>query len=143
MSLNVHPFDCLMQNSSDTDVFCPITVDQDDNCIILFSSGSAGLPKPVAKTHKNMLANENCNRDSFDFSLETDITAITWDLYFSSQMKLLSTCLLAGTKFVMFNYTDLEAYCNLIQEYKVNLKSKLKNFRHALIQMRYHGPSVV
>ncbi len=107
-----------MKKSSNA-FFCPVTVDQNDDCILLFSSGSTGLPKPVAKTHKNMLANENCNWHSFDFVLVTEITAIAWDLFYSSQMKLLATCLLAGTKFVMSNCADLDSFCRLIQEYKV------------------------
>lgn len=107
-----------MLSSSDT-TFCPVTVDQNDNCVILFSSGTAGLPKPVPKTHKNMLSNANCNKDSFDFSLPNDITAIPWSLFHSSQIKLLVTCLLAGSKIVVFNYTDVEAFSNYTQEYRV------------------------
>ncbi|KAJ6645427.1 Luciferin 4-monooxygenase [Pseudolycoriella hygida] len=117
-----YPFSVLLRNPSPKVLECytPKRVDQDDFCVILFSSGTSGLPKPVPRTHKNMLANENCNLYPFDFALATDIVPVPWGLFYSSQMKLLISCLLAGSKIVIFDDTGVQCFCNMIQKYRIN-----------------------
>lgn len=100
-------------------MFTPISVDQDDICIILFSSGTTGLPKPVPRTHRNVLTNRNCNRDSFHFAHADDIIPIPWSLCHSSQVKLLTMGLFVGSKTIIFPDLGINIFYSYIHKYKV------------------------
>jgi acyl-CoA synthetase (AMP-forming)/AMP-acid ligase II len=95
------------------------TVDPDDSAVLLYSSGTTGLPKGVVLTHRNLVASL-CQMRAVHQAGPDDVLLAVLPLYhvFALQVTL-GLGLAAGATVVTMPRFDLEAFCGLVQGYGV------------------------
>jgi 4-coumarate--CoA ligase len=97
-------------------------VSPSDLAYLVYSSGTTGLPKGVALTHSNMVANSTQpNRLDFRIiSWETDTQLGVLPFFHIYGLSvILATSLIKGTPTVILPKWDLEKACQLIQDYRI------------------------
>jgi acyl-CoA synthetase (AMP-forming)/AMP-acid ligase II len=110
------PFTCL------TDIDHPDrlpAISPDDDAVLLYSSGTTGLPKGVLLSHRNLVASL-CQMRAVHRVGPDDVvlTALPlWHLY--ALQVTLSLGLAAGATVVTMPRFDLEGFCGLVQEHRV------------------------
>ena len=94
-------------------------VDPDDNAVLLYSSGTTGLPKGVLLSHRNLVANL-CQMRAVHRTGPDDVLLTALPLYhiFALQVTL-SLGLAAGATVVTMPRFDLEGFCGLVQKHGV------------------------
>jgi acyl-CoA synthetase (AMP-forming)/AMP-acid ligase II len=94
-------------------------VDPDDNAVLLYSSGTTGLPKGVLLSHRNLVANL-CQMRAVHRTGPDDVLLTALPLYhiFALQVTL-SLGLAAGATAVTMPRFDLEGFCALVQKHGV------------------------
>jgi acyl-CoA synthetase (AMP-forming)/AMP-acid ligase II len=101
-----------------TDIDLP-AISPDDDAVLLYSSGTTGLPKGVLLSHRNMVASL-CQTRAVHRVGPDDVvlTALPlWHLY--ALQVTLSLGLAAGATVVTMPRFDLESFCGLVQEHGV------------------------
>jgi acyl-CoA synthetase (AMP-forming)/AMP-acid ligase II len=94
-------------------------VGPDDDAVLLYSSGTTGLPKGVLLSHRNLVANL-CQMRTVHRVGPDDVVLNALPLYhvFALQVTL-SLGLAAGATVVTMPRFDLEGFCGLVQEHGV------------------------
>jgi acyl-CoA synthetase (AMP-forming)/AMP-acid ligase II len=91
------------------------TQEINENCYILFTSGSSGVPKAVQITYKNLLNTIQWGFDQFDWD-ENDIVGIPTKFSFDISLFDVFTCLFLSRKMYVFkevsNPAAFQAECN-------------------------------
>jgi acyl-CoA synthetase (AMP-forming)/AMP-acid ligase II len=95
------------------------TVDPDDNALLLYSSGTTGLPKGVLLSHRNLVANL-CQIRPVHRAGRNDVLLTALPLYHMFALHItLSLGLAAGATVVTMPRFDLEGFCDLVQQHGV------------------------
>jgi acyl-CoA synthetase (AMP-forming)/AMP-acid ligase II len=94
-------------------------VDPDDNAVLLYSSGTTGLPKGVLLSHRSLVANL-CQMRAVHRTGPDDVLLTALPLYhiFALQVTL-SLGLAAGATVVTMPRFDLQDFCGLVQDHGV------------------------
>jgi acyl-[acyl-carrier-protein]-phospholipid O-acyltransferase/long-chain-fatty-acid--[acyl-carrier-protein] ligase len=96
--------------------------DENDNAVILFTSGSEKDPKGVQLTHKNLLSNIESSLRRMDFSADDVVLGILPFFHVFGQMANLWLSLTAGATIVSYaNPLDYKNVCRIIREEKVTV----------------------
>jgi acyl-CoA synthetase (AMP-forming)/AMP-acid ligase II len=95
------------------------TVDPDDHAVLLYSSGTTGLPKGVLLSHRSLVANL-CQMRAVHRAGPDDVVLAALPLHhiFALQVTL-SLALAAGAALVTMPRFDLEGFCGLVQDHGV------------------------
>ena len=98
---------------------CLPVVGPDDDAVLLYSSGTTGLPKGVLLSHRNLVASLCQTRPVHRVGAD-DVLLTVLPLYHIYALQVtLSLGLAAGTTVVTVPRFDLEGCCALIQDYGV------------------------
>jgi acyl-CoA synthetase (AMP-forming)/AMP-acid ligase II len=98
---------------------CLPVVGPDDDAVLLYSSGTTGLPKGVLLSHRNLVASLCQTRPVHRVGAD-DVLLTVLPLYHIYALQVtLSLGLAAGTTVVTVPRFDLEGCCALIQDYAV------------------------
>ena len=94
-------------------------VGPDDNAVLLYSSGTTGLPKGVLLSHRNLVASLGQTRTVHRVGPDDVVLTVLplWHI-FALQVTL-SLGLAAGATVVTMPRFDLEGFCGLVQDYDV------------------------
>lgn len=91
------------------------TQEINENCYILFTSGSSGVPKAVQISYKNLLNTIQWGLDQFDWN-ENDVVGIPTKFSFDISLFDVFTCLVLSKKMYVFkeisNSAAFQAECN-------------------------------
>jgi acyl-CoA synthetase (AMP-forming)/AMP-acid ligase II len=94
-------------------------VGPDDNAVLLYSSGTTGLPKGVLLSHRNLVASL-CQMRAVHRAGPDDVLLAALPLYHIYALQVtLSLALAAGATVVTMPRFDLEGFCGLVQDYGV------------------------
>jgi acyl-CoA synthetase (AMP-forming)/AMP-acid ligase II len=94
-------------------------VGPDDNAVLLYSSGTTGLPKGVLLSHRNLAASLGQTRPVHRVGAD-DVLLTVLPLYHIYALQVtLSLGLAAGATVVTVPRFDLEGFCGLVQDYGV------------------------
>lgn len=102
--------------------FKPPKVNPDQPAYVLFTSGSTGLPKPVARTHKNCLHVAHCldttGNELWDLS-EKSVMAGHLQLDHGTGTFSIKMCLSKGYTLIIMDGYDFDRMSSAISEYKI------------------------
>jgi acyl-CoA synthetase (AMP-forming)/AMP-acid ligase II len=91
-------------------------IDPDDNAVLLYSSGTTGLPKGVPLSHRNLVASL-CQMRAVHRVGPQDVVLTVLPLYHTFALQVtLSLGLAAGATVVTMPRFDLEAFCGMVQD---------------------------
>jgi acyl-CoA synthetase (AMP-forming)/AMP-acid ligase II len=91
----------------------------DDAAVVLYSSGTTGLPKGVVLTHRNLVANL-CSQCRPDPVTEDDVVLAALPMYHIAGMEIVTNHALAsGATLVTMPRFDLETFLALIERHRV------------------------
>jgi acyl-CoA synthetase (AMP-forming)/AMP-acid ligase II len=94
-------------------------VGPDDNAVLLYSSGTTGLPKGVVLSHRNLVASL-CQTRAVHRVGPDDVLLTVLPLYHIFALQVTLTLgLAAGATVVTIPRFDLEGFCRLVQEHGV------------------------
>ncbi len=94
-------------------------VGPDDDAVLLYSSGTTGLPKAVLLSHRSLVASLGQTRAVHRVGPD-DVALAVLPLYHIYALQVtLSLGLAAGTTVVIMPRFDLDSFCGLIQDYGV------------------------
>jgi len=94
-------------------------LDPDDNAVLLYSSGTTGLPKGVLLSHRNLVASL-CQSRAVHRVGPDDVLLTALPLYHLYALQVtLSLGLAAGATVVTMPRFDLDGFCRLVQEHRV------------------------
>jgi acyl-CoA synthetase (AMP-forming)/AMP-acid ligase II len=94
-------------------------IDPDGNAVLLYSSGTTGLPKGVLLSHGNLVANL-CQMRAVHRAGQDDVLLTVVPLYHIYALQVtLGLGLAAGATVVIMPRFDLEGFCGLVQDHGV------------------------
>ena len=94
------------------------SVDADQLAVLLYSSGTTGLPKGVMLTHRNLVANHEQHMLATGMSKD-DCYIVYTPLPHIFGMALMGTAIRSGARQILLERFDLETVVRLIQEHQV------------------------
>ncbi|XP_051150944.1 4-coumarate--CoA ligase 1-like [Andrographis paniculata] len=124
-SPNLIDFSDLMR--SDEKLLPKVEIDAEDTAVMLFSSGTTGLPKAVMLSHKNIVTCISQQIDGENPAVHTepeDLTICILPLFHCYSLISILLCnLRAGAGIVVMPKFEINELLKLIQKYKVTLAS--------------------
>lgn len=112
-TINFHK---LVEQSSDE--WIPIDIQENDLAVILYTSGTTGVPKGVMLTHKNLYSNAMSSASIGD-TKRSDVSLSVLPLSHSYGLTVMNTTYYYGNKLILMGWWDTEEACRLIEKYKV------------------------
>ncbi len=108
----------VMENRPETNP--DLTFQDEDNAVILYTSGTTGVPKGVMLTHKNLY-----NNAVSSFKLDpdrdpADVSLFVLPLSHSFGLTVMNVGFMFANVSVMIPWFDLESSCRLIEKYKIS-----------------------
>jgi len=112
----------------------------DEDCVILFTSGSEKDPKAVQLSHKNISHNVNAIPQVIDIN-ENDIFAGTLPLFhvFGLTINFWLPILMGSSIVAHANPLDYKAICNSLKKYKITLVVGTPSFFYGYLQKSEPG----
>ncbi len=106
----------------------------EDECVLLFTSGSSGVPKGVMLTNRMLLANASQCASRIDFRKARFLSCLPVFHSFGLTVTLVVP-LLARRSFVTYpNPMDAQRLCKLIEEHKLTLVCATPTFARAMLR---------
>ncbi len=106
----------------------------EDECVLLFTSGSSGVPKGVMLTHRMLLANAAQCTSRLDFRKARILSCLPVFHSFGLTVTLIVP-LLARRTFVTYpNPMDAQRLCKLIEDHKLTLVCATPTFARAMLR---------
>lgn len=121
---------------SESAEIAPIDIKEDDLAVLLYTSGTTGVPKGVMLTHKNLYSNA-INSASISDTKHTDVTLCVLPLSHSYGLTVMNITYKFGNKIIMMRWWDTEEAFKLIEKYKVTGFSAVP----AMIAMMVNSPA--
>jgi len=95
-------------------------VRETDGCLVIFTTGSTGYPKPALLSHRNVTCQNMCLGAAFGFSEESRMLVNLPPSHVGCQTEQLMTTMFFGGTAVILHIFDAELSLKAIQEHKVN-----------------------
>lgn len=112
-------------------------VDKDDPCLIIFTTGSTGFPKPALLTHQNILVQNIGLAVGFGMD-ESDIMCVNLPpSHVGCTTEQLATTIYGGGTSVILHIFDAEKTLDAVQKYKVTVLGQIP----ALFAMQWRLPN--
>lgn len=110
-----------MFESSHSSIINPTSIDTDNDLVVIgFSSGTTGKPKPVPRTHNNILSMRDLNNPGFEFIDHHDIVSCHPPLCHTGGLSLLVIPLYEGATVVILDGFEIENFISYVHIYKVS-----------------------
>jgi len=93
--------------------------DESDTAVILYTSGTTGVPKGAELTHSNMLRNCQCSRDLFDLGDGAVVLGALPLFHSFGQTCAMNTCMLAGGLLTLLPRFDATRALEIIERDRV------------------------
>ncbi|MBT6610839.1 MAG: AMP-binding protein, partial [Deltaproteobacteria bacterium] len=107
----------VMENRSEANL--DLTIQDEDNAVVLYTSGTTGVPKGVMLTHKNLYANAVSSYNLDPDRDPDDVGLFVLPLSHSFGLTVMNVGFMFANTSVMIPWFDLETSCRLIEKYKV------------------------
>lgn len=104
------------------DTFAAVERAPDDLAVLLYTAGTTGVPKGVALSHRNLLANARSVASLYELDRERWALAVL-PLSHSYGLTLMNAGNLLGTRAVLLRWFDPEAVLDAIQRHRVQQMS--------------------
>lgn len=114
--------------------FSYVPIDENDISIILYTSGTTGLPKGVPRTHKNEYTSTVSHIFHCHYELESSLLAVISLHHTMGMRTMLSTFLLNGTLYLLREFDPREV-CQFIQDYKISCLYLFPNMYHEMVSL--------
>ncbi len=95
-----------------------IEIKENDMAVLLYTSGTTGVPKGVMLTHKNLYSNA-VDTSSINTPEPDDVGLLVLPLSHSFGLTVMNIGFMYSNKSVLMSWFDLEGICQLIEKYKV------------------------
>ncbi|MHA1792073.1 MAG: class I adenylate-forming enzyme family protein [Promethearchaeota archaeon] len=111
-------------------------VDENDGCLIIFTTGSTGFPKPALLSHKNISAQNLCLGKGFNININDKMLVNLPPSHVGCTTEQLATPLFFGGSVVILHIFDPAKSLQAIQDYKVTAFGQIP----ALFAMEWRLP---
>lgn len=96
-----------------------VTIDDDENAVILYTSGTTGVPKGVMLSHRNLYSNAVSSYKLDPDRSPDDVGLFVLPLSHSFGLTMMNVGFMYANKSVMIPWFDLETSCRLIEQHKI------------------------
>jgi len=132
-----------MQNPAESDLLKKFgaanqSIDENDGCLVIFTTGSTGYPKPALLSHRNITAQNMAL--SFGFGMDKPDTRMLVNLppsHVGCQTEQLMTTIFSGATSVILHVFDPVKSLQAIADYKVNAFGQIP----ALFNLQWRLPN--
>ncbi|XP_023311197.1 4-coumarate--CoA ligase 1-like isoform X1 [Anoplophora glabripennis] len=112
-------FDEYLDPSTDEDKFRPVVVDVLETAVIMFSSGTTGLPKGICLSHYGILGQISNKVMKLWGNTRESVLLTYTTLYWLSAVFMVLKSIVEGCARVVCKQFDPAAMCRLIEKYKI------------------------
>ncbi|MFX0099265.1 MAG: class I adenylate-forming enzyme family protein [Candidatus Hodarchaeota archaeon] len=112
-------------------------VNEDDGCLVIFTTGTTGFPKPALLSHKNITSQNLCLGMGFDINKDDTMLVNLPPSHVGCTTEQLATPLFFGGTVVMLHIFDPAKSLQAIQDYKVTAFGQIP----ALFAMEWRLPN--
>uniref|UniRef100_A0A2H8TDR8 Luciferin 4-monooxygenase n=1 Tax=Melanaphis sacchari TaxID=742174 RepID=A0A2H8TDR8_9HEMI len=112
---------CNTRTIEENNNFEPTPCDNNQTCVILFSSGTTGLPKGVELSHKSILILVSALNDINKFVTKTDTLMGLMPMFHGYGLLIICLCLSIGSKIIVLKYFDEELFLKSIEVHKISI----------------------
>ncbi|MBL6976281.1 MAG: acyl--CoA ligase [Deltaproteobacteria bacterium] len=95
------------------------SVSEDDGCLVIFTTGSTGYPKPALLSHRNITCQNMCLGHAFDMTKDARMLVNLPPSHVGCQTEQLMTPLFFGQTVVILHIFDAEKSLKAIEDYRV------------------------
>ena len=113
------------------------SIDENDGCLIIFTTGSTGYPKPALLSHRNITCQNMCLGTAFGIDSEARMLVNLPPSHVGCQTEQLMTTFFHGGTAVLLHVFDAEKSLMAIQEHGVNCFGQIP----ALFNMEWRLPN--
>ncbi|NOZ01267.1 MAG: acyl--CoA ligase [Deltaproteobacteria bacterium] len=113
------------------------SIGEDDGCLVIFTTGSTGYPKPALLSHRNITCQNMCLGEAFDMTKNARMLVNLPPSHVGCQTEQLMTPLFFGQTVVILHIFDAEKSLKAIQDYRVNCFGQIP----ALFNMEWMLPN--
>ena len=112
-------------------------ITENDGCLVIFTTGSTGYPKPALLSHRNITCQNMCLAAAFDIDHESRMLVNLPPSHVGCQTEQLMTTLFIGGTAVILHIFDAELSLKAIQDHKVNCFGQIP----ALFNLQWRLPN--
>ncbi|XP_060857878.1 uncharacterized protein LOC132935368 [Metopolophium dirhodum] len=112
---------CNTRTIEENNNFVPTPCDNKQTCVILFSSGTTGLPKGVELSHKSIFLMVSILNYISEFVTKTDTLMGLVPMFHGYGLLVMCMCMSIGSKVIVLKYFDEELFLKSIEVQKITV----------------------